>query len=69
VIPSALQLLEHAGMKYAAAMAMHAETKDFDQAIASFRAGVAAATGEELAPRGWSVENGVSSSALPTSAA
>jgi CRP-like cAMP-binding protein len=50
-------LLEHAGMKYAAAMAMHAETKDFDQAIASFRAGVAAATGEELAPRGWSVEN------------
>jgi hypothetical protein len=54
---SELQLLEYAGLKYAAAMAMQAETEDFDQAIASFRAGVAAATGEELAPRGWNVES------------
>jgi CRP-like cAMP-binding protein len=38
-------------------MTMPAETKNIDQAIASFRAGVAAATGEGLAPRGWSSED------------
>jgi len=38
-------------------MTMPAETKDIDQTIASFRAGVAAASGEGLAPRGWSAED------------
>jgi len=38
-------------------MTMPGETKDFDQAIASFRAGAAAASGEGLVPRGWSLEN------------
>src|SRR4029077_20370984 len=38
-------------------MTMPAETKNIDQAIASFRAGVAAAKGEGLAPRGWSSED------------
>jgi CRP-like cAMP-binding protein len=38
-------------------MTMPAETKDIDKAIASFRAGVAAATGEGLTPRGWSAED------------
>ena len=38
-------------------MTMPAETTDFDRAIASFRAGVAAAAGEGLAPRGWSADD------------
>jgi CRP/FNR family transcriptional regulator, cyclic AMP receptor protein len=38
-------------------MTMSAETKDLDQVIASFRAGAAAASGEGLAPRGWSAED------------
>ena len=38
-------------------MSMPAETEDIDRAIAIFRAGIAAATEEGLAPRGWSVEN------------
>ena len=38
-------------------MTMPAETQGIDQAIASFRAGVAAASGEGLTPRGWSAED------------
>ena len=38
-------------------MTMPAETQDIDQAIASFRAGVASASGEGLTPRGWSAED------------
>lgn len=38
-------------------MTMPAETQDIDRAIASFRAGVAAASGEALTPRGWSAED------------
>ena len=38
-------------------MTMPAETQDIDQAIASFRAGVASASGEALTPRGWSAED------------
>src|SRR5262245_64722660 len=37
-------------------MTKPADTKDFDEAIASFRAGVAA-SGEGLAPRGWTSED------------
>jgi CRP/FNR family cyclic AMP-dependent transcriptional regulator len=37
-------------------MTMSADAKDFDQAIASFRAGVAA-SGEGLAPRGWTSDD------------
>jgi len=37
-------------------MTMPADTNDFGEAIASFRAGVAA-SGEGLAPRGWSSED------------
>jgi CRP-like cAMP-binding protein len=36
---------------------MPAEPTNIDQAIASFRAGVAAAAGEALVPRGWSAED------------
>src|SRR5262245_27418637 len=35
-------------------MTMPAETKDFNQAIASFRAGAAATPGEGMMPRDWS---------------
>jgi len=38
-------------------MTMPAEPTDIDQAIASFRAGVAAAAGEGLTPRDWSAED------------
>ena len=38
-------------------MTMPAEPTNIDQVIASFRAGVAAAAGEGLAPRGWSAED------------
>jgi len=38
-------------------MTMPAETQDSDQPIASFRAGVASASGEGLTPRGWSAED------------
>src|SRR5512140_764455 len=38
-------------------MTVPAETMDIEQAIASFRAGVTAASGEGLAPRGWSAED------------
>jgi CRP/FNR family cyclic AMP-dependent transcriptional regulator len=38
-------------------MTMPVETKDIDQAIASFRAGLTAACDEGLAPRGWSAED------------
>jgi CRP/FNR family cyclic AMP-dependent transcriptional regulator len=38
-------------------MTVPAETADIDRAIASFRAGVAAAAGEGLTPRGWSAED------------
>jgi CRP-like cAMP-binding protein len=38
-------------------MTMPTEPTNIDQVIASFRAGVAAAAGEGLAPRGWSAED------------
>jgi CRP/FNR family transcriptional regulator, cyclic AMP receptor protein len=38
-------------------MTMPAETKDFERAIASFRAGAAATPGEGMVPRGWSLED------------
>ena len=38
-------------------MSVQVETTDIDQAIASFRAGVAAAAGEGLTPRDWSIED------------
>jgi CRP-like cAMP-binding protein len=38
-------------------MTVPAETADIDRAIASFRAGVAAAAGEGLTPRDWSAED------------
>jgi len=38
-------------------MAMPEQPTDIDQAIASFRAGVATAVGEGLTPREWSVED------------
>jgi CRP-like cAMP-binding protein len=38
-------------------MAMATEATDIDDAIAGFRAGAAAASGEGLAPRGWSAED------------
>jgi CRP/FNR family cyclic AMP-dependent transcriptional regulator len=38
-------------------MTMPAEPTDIDQAIASFRAAVAAASGEGLAPRDWSADD------------
>src|SRR5919201_1437643 len=38
-------------------MTMPTEPTNIDHAIASFRAGAAAATGEALAPRGWSAED------------
>src|SRR4029078_6207264 len=38
-------------------MTMPAEPTDIDQAIASFRAGVAAAAGEGLTRRDWSAED------------
>jgi CRP/FNR family transcriptional regulator, cyclic AMP receptor protein len=38
-------------------MTVPVETTNIDQAIASFRAGVAAAAGEGLTPRGWTAED------------
>jgi CRP-like cAMP-binding protein len=38
-------------------MTAPAETKDIDEAVADFVAGVAAAAGEGLAPRGWNAED------------
>jgi hypothetical protein len=38
-------------------MTVPAETADIDRAIASFRAGVAAAAGEGLTARDWSAED------------
>ena len=38
-------------------MTAPAETTNIDQAIASFRAGVATAAGEGLKPRGWTAED------------
>jgi signal-transduction protein with cAMP-binding, CBS, and nucleotidyltransferase domain len=50
------QLRGRSRMRYAAAMTVSA-AEDIDEAIASFRTGAAAASGEGLAPRGWSAEH------------